>query len=214
VVARLAGAASAREAERGSGITWRALDLGVPGYHIGQALRAFEQDGLALQPDVIIYYFNTNDIEQTGFYFDQELGVLRRDYLPLPDGLKRVCALEPPLRLHRRPARARGRGRAHARTSSRACRGRTCAPTTRNTCRRVSRAGRAVPRARVPFFVIDQPLMTSWRDAPRGLAGGAARRMVPRLCSELDVPAVHLMGWIRGYADGVDRFDLGVPPTA
>ena len=67
LVAALAARANAREAELASGRVWRALDLGVPGYHLGQTLRAFVQDGLALQPDVVLLYFNTNDIEQTGF---------------------------------------------------------------------------------------------------------------------------------------------------
>src|SRR6185295_513363 len=77
LVARLAARANEREAELGSGRVWRALDLGVPGYHLGQTLRAFEQDGLALQPDVVLLYYNTNDIEQTGFFYDEDIGLLR-----------------------------------------------------------------------------------------------------------------------------------------
>jgi len=32
------------------------------------------------------------------------------------------------------------------------------------------------------------------------------------VCDELHLPALHLLGWLRGYADGVDRFDQGAPP--
>jgi hypothetical protein len=32
------------------------------------------------------------------------------------------------------------------------------------------------------------------------------------LCTELGLPALHLLGWERGYADGVDRFESGAPP--
>src|SRR5262245_6709066 len=73
LVSRIAARASAREAELGTGLTWRALDLGVPGYHLGQTLRVLEQEGLALAPDLVLLYYNTNDLEQSGFYFDEEL---------------------------------------------------------------------------------------------------------------------------------------------
>jgi len=217
VVARLAAQANAREAERKSGLAWRALDLGVPGYHLGQTLRAFEQDGLALEPDVVVLYYNTNDIEQSGFYYDEELGLLRRDYLPLPVGLKRTLWRWSHLygwiaaRLARAVEREEGGlpphldprvPWAHVRADNQAY-ARAALVRIQELCRARS----------VPLFVIDQPLMTylgetrkpDWPIAPldawfRGV------------CAELGLPALHLIGWLHGYADGIDRLAEGAPP--
>lgn len=90
LVGHLAAMANAAEEAAGSGVTWRPVNLGVPGYHTGQQLRALEQDGLALEPDVVVVYFNSNDITREGFFYDDELGALRGDHLPLPVGLRRA----------------------------------------------------------------------------------------------------------------------------
>ncbi|MSR60971.1 MAG: SGNH/GDSL hydrolase family protein [Planctomycetes bacterium] len=214
VVARLARQANAREAERASGLTWRALDLGVPGYHLGQTLRAFAQEGLALQPDLVVLYFNTNDIEQTGFDYDESLGVLRRDYLPLPEGLKRglwhashlygwiaskyAHAVEDGPAPYLEPrvpwAHVRADNQAYAFDGLRQL------------------AQRCAER-KLPLFVIDQPLWT--------YLGGTRRADWPVLpldvwikeaCQKLELPALHLLGLLRGYADNVDRFAQGVEP--
>lgn len=214
LVARLAALANAREAELGSGIAWRALDLGVPGYHLGQTLRAFEQDGLALQPDLVVLYFNTNDIEQTGFFFDQELGLLRRDYLPLPVSLKRTLWRWSHLYgwIAARHARAVEAGPAphlearvpwaHVRADNQAY--------ARAALARIQELCRARD---LPLFVIDQPLMSYLGDARN-----PAWPILPldawfrATCAELGLPTLHLLGWLRGYADGVDRLAEGAPP--
>jgi hypothetical protein len=214
VVARLAARACAREAELGSPVTWRALDLGVPGYHLGQMLRALEQDGLALEPDLVLLYFNTNDIERSGFYYDEELGLLRRDFLPLPEALKRSLWHWSHLYgwIAARHARAAESGplphleprvpwafvRADNQAYARAALERIAA-----VCRERS----------LPLFVIHQPLMTFLGSARRSDWPGLALEAWFRgVCAELRLPALHLLGWLRGYADNVDRFDAGAPP--
>jgi hypothetical protein len=63
------------------------------------------------------------------------------------------------------------------------------------------------------LFVIHQPLMTFL-----GSARQADWPILPLdawfrgVCSELGLSALHLLGWLRGYADNVDRFDAGAPP--
>jgi len=214
VVARLAQQANAREAELASGVTWRALDLGVPGYHLGQTLRAFEQEGLALQPDLVVLYFNTNDIEQTGFYYDESLGVLRRDYLPLPEGMKRglwrashlygwiagkyAHAVEDGPTPYLEPRVPWAHVRADNQAYTLAC---------------LRALAQRCAERKLPLFVIDQPLWT--------YVGGTRHADWPVLpldawsrnaCEELALPALHLLGLLRGYADNVDRFAQGVEP--
>ncbi|MEQ1895630.1 MAG: hypothetical protein ABL998_24080, partial [Planctomycetota bacterium] len=214
VAAQLVARANAREQELSSGITWRALELGVAGYHLGQSRRALEQDGLALAPDLVVLYMNTNDLEQTGFFYDEALGVLRRDYLPLPDALRmhlwrwshlygwiasaHARAVQDVDKPHLDPrvpsAHTRADNQAYARAE-------------------LARIA-ALCRAReLPLFVINQPLMTLLSDSRRAdwptLALDAWTR---RTLEELQLPALHLLGWVRGHADGVDRFDQGVPP--
>jgi len=214
VASRLVALANAREAELGSGVTWRALDLGVPGYHLGQSRRALETEGLALEPDLVVLYTNTNDLEQTGFWYDESLGVLRRDYLPLPAALKRQLwhwshlygwlaglharATEDVERPHLDPrvpfAHTRADNQAYARAE-------------------LARMAELCRARGLPLFVIDQPLMTLLGDSRRAdwpilpLAAWTQRTL-----AELGLPALHLLGWLRGYADGVDRFDQGVAP--
>jgi lysophospholipase L1-like esterase len=215
LVARLAQLASARESELGSGISWRGIDLGVPGYHLGQSLRAFEQEGLELEPDLVVLYCNTNDIERSGFYFDEALGVLRRDFLPLPVGLKRALwrwshlygwiasrharAVESGPRPHldaRVPyAHVRADNQAYARAA-------------------LARLAELCRARGIPLFVVHQPLMTYLGDTRRG-----DWEILPLVAwlegvrAELGLPGLSLLGWLRGYSDGVDRM-AGLAPDA
>jgi hypothetical protein len=214
VASRLAALASAREQELASGISWRALDIGMPGYHLGQSRRALEQDGLALEPDLVVLYTNTNDLEQTGFFYDEALGVLRRDYLPLPSALRmrlwhwshlygwiastHARAVED----GEQPHLDRRVPFAHTRADNQAY--------FRAELVEIAELCRA---RGLPLFVIDQPLMTLLGDSRRAdwpiLPLDAWTR---KTLEELGLPALHLLGWLRGYADGVDRFEQGVPP--
>lgn len=59
----------------------------------------------------------------------------------------------------------------------------------------------------IPLFFVDQPFMT-WSGATldpewRGLELVAWAEGVR---ADLELPGVNLLGWLRGYADGVDRF--------
>jgi lysophospholipase L1-like esterase len=213
VVGHLARLANAREAELGTGTTWRAVNLGVPGYHTGQQLRALEQDGLALQPDLVVVYFNTNDIEQEGFFFDERLGALRRDFMPLSVGLRRalwsshlygwLAALERrlleagPVPAHLNPRSPYAHVRADNQRATRAALERI-----RDLCREQG----------VPLFVVDQPLLT-WqgeiRDPDWALLPLVA--WAERTRAELGIPGVSLLGLFRGYSDGVDRLAEGAP---
>jgi lysophospholipase L1-like esterase len=214
LAARLVEHARAREAELESGLVWRALDLGVPGYHLGQTLRAFEQEGLALEPDLVLLYFNTNDIEQSGFYLDAELGVLRRDFLPLPVALKRALWRWSHLYgwISSRHARAAEEGEkpfleprvpwAHVREDNQAY-ARAALTRLRSLCRERS----------LPLFVVNQPLMTFLGEARSSdWPVLALDRWFRGVCAELELPALHLLGWLRGYTDGVDRFAEGAAP--
>lgn len=214
VVARLAEQANARERELATGKSWRALDLGVPGYHLGQTLRAFEQDGLALEPDLVLLYTNTNDLEQDGFYYDPGLGVLRRDFLPLPVGLKRGLWRWSHLYgwISARHARAVEDGPtpyleprvpwAHVRADNQAY--------ARAALERIAELCR---QHELPLFVVDQPLMTYLGDSRRAdWPVLPLERWFRDAYAELGLPALHLLGWLRGYRDGVDRFAQGVPP--
>jgi len=214
LAASLTRLASAREAERGSPLSWRALDIGVPGYHLGQTRRALEQEGFALQPDLVVLYTNTNDLEQTGFFYDESLGVLRRDYLPLPTRLRMtlwhwshlygfiaatharaVEDVEKPHLDERVPfAHVRADNQAYFRAElaaiAEACRARG-----------------------LPLLVINQPLMSLLGDTRRAdwplLPLDAWTRAT---LDELGLPALNLLGWLRGYGDNVDRFAEGAPP--
>ena len=214
VVGHLARLANAREAELGSGTTWRAVNLGVPGYHTGQQLAAFEQDGLALDPDLVVLYFNTNDIEQEGFFYDAELGVLRRDFLPLPTRLRarlwsshlygwivgrhRRTVEAGPVPPHLDPSVPYAFVRADNQAATRAAIERL-----RDLCRAGS----------IPLFFVNQPHLT-WQ----GDMLNPAWEMLPlvewaaSMRDELGIPGVDLLGLFRGYSDGVDRLAEGAPP--
>jgi hypothetical protein len=214
VAAHLAALAQAREQELGSGVTWRALDLGVPGYHLGQSRRALEQDGFALEPDLVVLYANTNDLEQTGYFYDGALGLPERDYLPLPSTLRihlwawshlygsiagaHARMVEDVDRPHLDPrvpfAHTRADNQAYARTE-------------------LARIAELCRARALPLFVIDQPLLTLMGDSRR-----ADWPILPldtwmrQTLEQLELPALHLLGWVRGYADGIDRFDAGDAP--
>jgi lysophospholipase L1-like esterase len=216
LVGQLARMAQEREDALGSGITWRAIDLGVPGYHSGQQRLALEQDGLALAPDVVVLYYNTNDIEQSGFYYDDGLGVLRRDYLPLPVPLKRALWHWSHLYgwIASRHVRAVESGPtpfleprvpfAHVRADNQAY--------TREAIAGIARLCR---ERGIPLFFVDQPLFTflggmrapDWPVLP-------LVQWAESLRAELGLPGYSLLGWMRGYSDGVDRFAEGAPPDS
>jgi lysophospholipase L1-like esterase len=209
----------ANEAEPSPDVTWRGITTGVPGYHTGQQLAALEQDGLRLDPDLVVLYFNTNDIMRDGFFFDEEHAVLYSDHLPLPTGLRRVLwnshlygflTRELLTERYRRvpsPHLDPGVPYAHSRPDNQAY------------CRRsLARIAELCREAGVPLFVVDQPLMT-WSDAARG----PDWNLLPLVdwaratFEELGIPRVSMLGWMRGYADGVDRIaalgpDEPVPP--
>jgi len=69
-------------------------------------------------------------------------------------------------------------------------------------------------RARgIPLFFVDQPLWTWCGDARR--ADWPVLPLVKwaeDLRHELQLPGISLLGFLRGYSDGVDRFDEGAPP--
>ncbi len=208
-LARMAG-----EAERaaGSGTTWRAIDLGVPGYHSGQQLRALEQDGLPLDPDAVVLYYNTNDIDSQGFFFDERLGALRNDHLPLPTGLRRLLwhshlygyvvrrhygALKRIPQAHLDPRVPWANVRADNQAA------------TRDAIRRIAELCR---ERGVPLFFVDQPLWTWSGDARRDdWPVLPLVRWAEELRAELGLPGISLLGFLRGYADGVDRFAAGAP---
>jgi hypothetical protein len=199
--ARLAARAGAREAELGSGLAWRSLEMGVPGYHLGQILRALEADGLALEPDLVVLYLTASQIERSGFYRDDELG-FRRDFLPLPDALKRslwrwshlygwIAALhahaaedgpDPELepRVPWAPVRPDNQEHARATLASIA----------------------ALCRVRgVPLFVLHQPLLAPLeRIRSADWPGLPLEAWFRGVCAELGLPALHLLGWLRGRA--------------
>jgi lysophospholipase L1-like esterase len=201
--------ANEAEARRGSGVTWRALELGVPGYHSGQQLAALEQDGLALDPDVVVLYFNTNDIVREGLFLSEDLGALYSDHLPLlPTALKRCLwrishvygwitnhytrsfASLPASNLDPRVPWA------HVRADNQAY--------TADALRRIAGACR---ERGIPLFFVDQPLLTWMGDVRR-----PAWPILPlvdwaeALRRELGLPGIDLLPFFRGYADNVDRF--------
>ena len=210
--AQLAARASAREAELGSGLAWRALEMGVPGYHLGQTLRALEADGLALAPDLVLLYFTASQIEQSGFYHDAELG-FRRDLLPLPVALKRSLWRWSHLYgwIAARHARAAEDG------PEPALEPRVPWAWVRPDNQAYTRAAltgiAALCHERgVSLFVIHQPLLTPLeRIRSADWPGLPLEAWFRGACAELDLSALHLLGWLRG-SDGVDQRDLGAPP--
>ena len=208
LVGHLARLANEAEQAAGSDTRWRAINLGVPGYHSGQQLIAFEEEGLALDPDVVVLYFNTNDIEQEGFFFDDELGVLRRDFLPLPTRLRKALWSSHLYgwitRFHRRMVESGERPHfeqnvpyAHVRADNQ-----------RATAAALARIAELCREREIPLFFVNQPLM-SWSEDARSAAWDVLELVdwAEEQRRELGLPGVNLLGWMRGYADGVDRFE-------
>lgn len=53
------------------GVHYRTLNMGVPSYNTEQELVQLEEVGLPLEPDVVILYFATNDIEPKMWVFEK-----------------------------------------------------------------------------------------------------------------------------------------------
>ncbi|HED66081.1 MAG TPA: SGNH/GDSL hydrolase family protein [Planctomycetes bacterium] len=213
LIGHLVRLANERERELGSGITWRAIDTGVPGYNTEQQLAALEQDGLALDPDVVVLYYNTNDIDTNALMYDEEFGVMRRDYMPIPVPLKRILwksylygwierryrlALESgdvPPHLNPRVPSSFVREDSQERT--------------RDALERIAE----ICRDRgIPLFFVDQPLLTWQGDMqnPNWDALGLYE-WGEKVRGELAIPGVGLLGLFRGWLDGVDRTAEGAP---
>jgi lysophospholipase L1-like esterase len=223
LVGHLARRANEREAELGSGTTWRGVDLGVPGYHAGQILRTLEQDGLGLAPDAVVYYFNSNDIEQEGYFYDQDLGCLRRDFLPLPVFLRRwlwTSHVYGWIATHYRRAVEDGPApQFEARVRYAFVR----ADNQAATRAAIARMKELCDTRGIPFFLVDQPLLTyqgdydprRWRagDPLSGAPIGELMAWSEGVRRELGIQGLSLFGLFRGWSDGVDRFE-GLPPGA
>src|SRR5262249_8954291 len=53
------------------GIHYRTLNMGVPSYNTEQELTQLESLGLGLEPDAVVLYFSTNDIEPKLWVFEK-----------------------------------------------------------------------------------------------------------------------------------------------
>lgn len=213
VVARLAQAATEREAELGTGITWRPVNLGVPGYHSGQQLASLLEDGLALEPDVVVLYFNTNDIEREGFFLDEERGALFRDPLPLSAATKRRLWGShlygwAASRLARRRESGSARPELDPRVSYAYVRDDNQAATRAS----ITRLAEVCRERGLPLFFVHQPHM-GWQGDLRSPAWPMLPlvKWAEDLRTELAIPGVCLLGLFRGYRDNVDRLAQGAP---
>jgi lysophospholipase L1-like esterase len=203
----------ANEHEPAPDVHWRGITIGVPGYHTGQQRIAFEDDGLELDPDVVVLYFNTNDIMRDGFFYDDERAIVRVDLAPLPSDLRRVLwhshlygfltrkLLTEPAKRVPSPHLDPSIPYAHVREDN------------QRYCR--EELGRIADLCRergIPLFVVNQPLMT-WSDDARGRNWNILPlyRWAERTFDELGLPQLGLLGWMRGYSDGVDRIS-GLAP--
>lgn len=213
LVARLAERATAAEAAAGSGVTWRPVNLGVPGYHTGQQLRALEQDGLAVDPDVVLLYFNTNDILADGFFYDEDLRVLYGDAMPLPAELRRMLWSSHLYGWLERRVEARLTEVPYPHLSDTSPWSHRRAENQEACAAAIRGIARLCREREVPLFVVHQPLM-SWM----GDARDPDWRVLPlveyanRIFAEEDLPTFDMLGWMRGNADGVDRGPEGVGP--
>ena len=214
LVGHLARMANERERNAGSGVTWRAINLGVPGYHSGQQLASLEAEGLALDPDAVVLYFNTNDIVREGHFLDADLGALRADHLPLPVGLRRVLWRVSHLygwitRKYTRKYQSIPSAHldpsvpwSHVRPENKEY--------TADSIRRIAELCR---ERDVPLFFVNQPLLTWTGDTRR--ADWPVLELVDwakKLRIELGLPGINLLGLFRNYEDGVDRFPPPPPP--
>ena len=207
LVGHLARMATAREREAGREVTWRGINLGVPGYHTGQQLATLRDEGLGLEPDAVILYYNTNDIVSEGLFLDEDLGALRSDHLPLPTGLKRALwkvSYVYSWIVHRYTLNYRQLPApqldprvpwAHTREDNQAA-----------TAASLAAIAALCAERDVPLFFVNQPLLTwtgemrrdDWEVLPLVRWAEDRRR-------ELDLPGVNLLGLFRGYPDNVDR---------
>ena len=214
LVGHLARMANERERELGSDIHWRAVNLGVPGYHTGQQLRSLEQEGLGLEPDAVLIYYNTNDIQTNGFFFDETFG-LRNDYLPLPVWLRRVL-----WHSHLYGAIARWHYMQYQSLPTPEMDPRVPWAHVREDNQRATEASlaRIVELCRerdIPVYFVNQPLLSwmgdmlqpDWPCLPLVDWAEGVRE-------KLDIPGTNLLGWARGYSDGVDRFEGLAPGQA
>jgi lysophospholipase L1-like esterase len=209
LVGHLARLANRTEVERGSGERWRAVNLGVPGYHTGQQLRALEQDGLALDPDAVVLYFNSNDIVREGLFLSDELGALYSDHLPLlPVGMRRFlwqhsyvygwitrsytqsyASIPSPQFDPRVPW-------SHARADNQEA-----------TAAALRRIAELCAERGIPLFWVHQPLLTWSGDYHHAdWPGLELVAWAEGVRAELGVPGISLLSAFRGYLDGVDRF--------
>ncbi len=199
----------ANENEPDPSINWRGITIGVPGYHSGQQRVAFEQDGLALDPDVVVLYFNTNDIMQNGFFFDDELSIIRDDQAQLPSNLRRALwsshlygfltrkLITEPIRRIPSPHLDPRVPYAHVREDNQAyCKS------------EIARIAELCRERDLPLFIVNQPLMT-WSDSARGRDWPIAKLYfwARDTFDELGIPQQGMLGWMRGFSDGVDRIE-------
>jgi lysophospholipase L1-like esterase len=213
VVGRLAALANQAEQAAGGSTHWRAINCGVPGYHTGQQYLALIQDGLALEPDLVLLYFNSNDILADGFFYDDELHALYSDAMPFPSRWRRrlwASHLYGWIERHRERALTAGPSPHLSETS----------PWSHNrpvnrqaTAAALAAIADACRTAHVPLFAIHQPLM-SWT----GDARSADWEILPLVewaearFDELEIAHLNLLGWMRGNRDGVDRGPEGTAP--
>ncbi len=206
---------NAVEEELSSGLRWRTVNLGVPGYHLGQQLRALEEEGLAAEPDLVLVYFNTNDIVEEGFFYDDDLRIVRVDPMPLPASWRRALwrshlygqaarGLERVLTRGRRPHLEARNPWGHTRPSNQAY-----------TADVLARMAALCRERDLPLFAIHQPLMT-WMDDARNPDWDILPLVewMEERFEEHGVPRLNLLGWMRGYTDGIDRGPEGVGPPA
>ena len=170
-------------------------------------------NGLALDPDVVVLYYNTNDIDREGFFYEPELGGLRNDHLPLPVGLRRLLwhshLYGLITRLHDRSFRKIP----EAHLDPRVPWANTNEKNQRATRASITRIAELCREADIPLFFVNQPLWT-WS----GTSRNPDWKVLPLvewaedLRGELGLPGISLLGLLRGYGDGVDRFAESDPP--
>lgn len=203
----LARMATSAARARGENTLWRPVNLGTPGYHSAQQAIALEADGLAQLPDVVVLYFNSNDIAREGFFYDEALQVLRHDHFPFSPSWKRFLWRSHlygfALRAHRQSLLARPYSYLDPSVPWAMVR-----PDVQSHTRRaLERIVALVDQRRIPLFFVHQPLMT-WSADVRSTDWPLLPvvEWVEEVRRDLGVPGVSLLGWMRNYRDNVDRF--------
>ncbi len=205
----------ANEAEPGP-TEWRAIDLGVPGYHAGQQALSLEEEGLPLSPDLVVWYFNTNDIEQDGFFYDEELGVLRRDFIPLPTGLRRALWSSHLYgwiaTRHRQAVEAAEPGEPPPHLNPRVPYAFVREDNQAATRAAMERVAELCAERNIPLFFVHQPHLT-WQGEIQNPDWPMLElvQWVEDVRAELGIEGTNLLGLFRGYLDGVDRLGEGAP---